>query len=94
MLFRFLYCTPPVLALAVNFQMNLIQVAKIPHRSTLATNLSGALVTQLLTPNTNTFIAHHNASLGHHWLQIPKAQGKTKVRPNALDDDCRWIAVD
>lgn len=31
--------------------------------------------------------------LGHHDFYIVKAQGEAEVQPNAVDDDCRWIAV-
>jgi len=44
-----------------------------------------------------TKIEHFNRkqqrSLGHNQFHGPKAQGKMKVKPNALTDDCRWVAV-
>jgi hypothetical protein len=44
-----------------------------------------------------TKIEHFNRkqqrSLGHNQFHVPKAQGKMKVKPNALTDDCRWVAV-
>ena len=71
----------------------LIQKPDVAHASTLASDLSCVLATKLFTPGSNTFIWENNAPLGHHKFHIPKTQGKPKVQPNALADDCRWVAV-
>jgi len=59
----------------------------------MASNLSAVPETKLLTPGSNTFIGVQNASLGHREFNVSKTQGKTKVQPNALVNDCRWIAL-
>jgi hypothetical protein len=88
-----IYCTPQVLAHSVDLQIDFIQVPGITHGSTLASNLLGVLATKLFTPSTNTFIGDNDASFSNQEFHIPKAQGKSKLRPHALTDDCCSVAL-
>jgi hypothetical protein len=49
--------------------------------------LVGEVRTELEAPVADSFIAEHNATLGHHQLDVSIAQAEAKVQPNAVRDN-------
>ena len=53
----------------------------------LATKLIGLVLPEFLTPFPHRFVSHLNPTIEHHFLDIPVAQGKGVVEPDAVADN-------
>jgi hypothetical protein len=60
---------------------------------TLAPQLIGVLLSELLTPFPNRLVGHFNPAIEHHFLNVPVAQRKGVIQPNAMANNFGGISM-
>jgi hypothetical protein len=83
-----IYRTPELMLYSADLDEDFVQM---PFRTDLLAipsfQLVGEVGTELEAPIADRFIGEHNATLGHHQLDVSIAQAKAKIEPNAVRDN-------
>jgi hypothetical protein len=78
---------PEIRALALECQTPLIEVPRIAWPGTLATELSGILLTKFAAPLADRFVRHEHAPGTQQGLTIARVQAAAEIPPHTLADD-------
>jgi hypothetical protein len=78
---------PQVMAFAVNGQKHFLQISFASVAGSTATQLSGMVLPELLTPLADGFIGHADAAFEHEFLHVAVAQVKAIIEPKPVADD-------
>src|SRR5450631_127401 len=78
---------PQILQLPLNLKKDFVEVPSVPKVSTPCAQAFGVRLSELLTPFPIRFVAHHDTTLGHHFVDVAKTQAESKVQPHAVADD-------
>lgn len=84
---------PEVILLPLNGDHNLVKMPLVSGLGATATNLIRVGMSKLFTPLVDRFVGDLNAQIEHHFLNIPKAQRKGVVEPDAVTNDRDGKAV-
>jgi hypothetical protein len=74
---------PQVGLLATNADKNLIKMPGFRWLNSAGSDVGGNRRTEFQNPTADCFIAHIDPTLGKHFLDVPKAQRKSKIEPDS-----------
>jgi len=84
---------PQVMLDSIHLEEDFVQVPLPSEPSSLLSQPGSVAGAELAAPFPDCFIRHRDASLRHHLLDVPIAQGKAKVQPYTLLHHFDWKTV-
>ncbi len=83
------YGSPEIVAYAMHGEKHLIQMPRVSRSGTSVAQLMGIGLPELPAPRAHGFIGQDDPTRGHQCFNVPVAQAKTEVQPEAVTDDLR-----
>lgn len=87
------YCPPETELHAIDRNNDFIQVPFITGARPVAFDAIGEMAAKPVHPVPDGFPDDHHATFGQKILDIRRAERKTMIRPDRLDDDLTWKTV-
>jgi hypothetical protein len=85
--------SPQILIATINLQVNLIQMPGIANWASTLFKALRSLGTELLAPCSNRLVAHNDALLEHHFVNIPIVQAVTEIQPHTTANNLNWVTM-
>ncbi len=79
---------PQIRPLATNSNKDLVKMPGSGRSNSAGSDVGGNRRSEFQNPSPDRFIADIDPAFGQHFLDVAKAQRKTKVEPNRPVDDC------
>ena len=85
--------SPQVIALAIDAEINLIQMSLVAPTRGAAARRIGEVLAEFQTPRADRLVGDHDAARGQQFLDIAIAQGEAEIEPDGVADDLSGVAV-
>ena len=85
--------SPQVIALAIDAEINLIQMSLVAPTRGAAARRVGKVLAEFQTPRADRLVGDHDAARGQQFLDIAIAQGEAEIEPDGVADDLRRVVV-